>query len=261
MGIDNLGSAHRSCSARHFHDRTHGEDCNIHTMPPRKEQKETVVYAASKRKALPFKPQRPSKVPRVPTTESETSTAPPVSRRPTSVVRGPSSFTTNKKKDKDLVDENEDDSDEDLADDPLAQRPSKSITAGPSLHQRQTSRQHSPPPTISDDDDEDLSTAPPLTNRRTSGDDVVPLPSQNESPSIPQPLIVRLLHEHFSDKSTKIDKHAIQVLQKYLEVFVREAIARTALQKKQDPGVSALDSGWLELEDLEKVAAGMMLDF
>lgn len=86
-----------------------------------------------------------------------------------------------------------------------------------------------------------------------------------DTPSIPQPLLVRLLHEHFAHKSTKIDKHAIEVLQKYFEVFVREAIARTSLQKKQDAekggGVHELDVEWLELEDLEKVAAGMMLDF
>ena len=83
---------------------------------------------------------------------------------------------------------------------------------------------------------------------------------------MPQPLLVRLLHEHFTDKSTKIDKHAIQGVQKYFEVFVREAIARTAAEKRAafergGEGVSATDVNWLELSDLEKVAAGMMLDF
>ena len=110
--------------------------------------------------------------------------------------------------------------------------------------------------------------SPNISPQRTSTTlpDAPPEPSQLEdTPSIPQPLLVRLLHEYLADKSTKIDKHAIQVLQKYFEVFVREAIARTSLQKKQDAekggGVDELDVGWLELEDLEKVAAGMMLDF
>lgn len=225
-------------------------------MPVRKEPKETVVYAASKRKALPFKPQRPSKVPRVATSESETFTAPTASRPPTSIIRGPSISTATTARFED-----EDDSDEGLAADPLAPRPRESTKSRPQPQQRQVVRRPSPPGHISEDEDDDLSPAPRAANRGGAADgDVVPLPSQNDSPAIPQPLLVRLLHEHFSDKSTKIDKHAIQVVQKYLEVFVREAIARTALQKKQD-AVSELDVGWLELEDLEKVAAGMVLDF
>ena len=91
-------------------------------------------------------------------------------------------------------------------------------------------------------------------------------PSQSDgTPAIPQPLLVRLLHEHFADKKTKIDKHAIQVLQKYFEVFLREAVARAKLRKKEDVekvgGASDVDASWLELADLEKVAAGMLLDF
>jgi hypothetical protein len=96
--------------------------------------------------------------------------------------------------------------------------------------------------------------------------DPPPGPSQSDAiPTIPQPLLVRLLHEHFADKATKIDKNAIQVLQKYFEVFIRETIARAALRKRQDAegngDIDGLDVSWLELEDLEKVAAGMMLDF
>lgn len=66
----------------------------------------------------------------------------------------------------------------------------------------------------------------------------------------------------------------MQVLEKYFEVFVRETIARVSLRKQEDAAVAAegegggggsedgaLDVGWLDLADLEKVAAGMMLDF
>lgn len=91
------------------------------------------------------------------------------------------------------------------------------------------------------------------------------MPTQSdETPSIPQPLLLRLLHEGFADKNTKIDTHAIQVYQKYIEVFVREAIARTQLEKQQaaERGeVSEMEGGWLDLEDLEKVAAQLLLDF
>lgn len=82
-------------------------------------------------------------------------------------------------------------------------------------------------------------------------------------------MLIRLLHEHFANKDTKIDKQAMEVLQKYFEVFVRETIARASVQKKEDAEkvrerggrFDDIDVGWLELEDLEKVAAGMLLDF
>ncbi|EME47162.1 hypothetical protein DOTSEDRAFT_125145 [Dothistroma septosporum NZE10] len=91
-------------------------------------------------------------------------------------------------------------------------------------------------------------------------------PTQSDStPSIPQPLLLRLIHEGFADKNTKIDKQAIQVFHKYVEVFVREAIARTRAEKEEaaERGEVATQSdvGWLEVEDLEKVAPGLVLDF
>ena len=107
-------------------------------------------------------------------------------------------------------------------------------------------------------------------DRPPAAPNLPPPPSQLDAPPVmPQPLLVRLLHEHFVDKNTKIDKQAIQVLQKYFEVFVRETIARAQSKKKeqveqagQDGGTAAdIDISWLEFEDLEKVAAGMLLDF
>ncbi|WPH03516.1 centromere protein x [Acrodontium crateriforme] len=94
--------------------------------------------------------------------------------------------------------------------------------------------------------------------------DQYPLSQQNEIPRPSQPLILRLLHEAFANKSTTIDKHAIEVLQKYLEVFVREAIARSAQAKeaKVERGEAKWDDrAWLEVEDLESVVAGLVLDF
>ncbi|KAK5128977.1 hypothetical protein LTR85_000310 [Meristemomyces frigidus] len=245
----------------------------VKKMPPRKEVKETVVYPASKRKGPAFKPQRPSKVPRIPTTESESSRPKSVKKTAaTTAARKPARPHVLHDDDKDGEDDEdlgaasakagaEDlDSDEELADDPLAaiskpkakaparaasgvaKRKAPAREASPMSVSSQASARSSPPPA-----------EPP------------PVPSQSSDiPQIPQNLIIRLLHEHFADKNTKIDKHAIQVLQKYIEVFVREAIARTALLKKEAAekfDVSAEDAGWLELEDLEKVAPGMMLDF
>lgn len=71
------------------------------------------------------------------------------------------------------------------------------------------------------------------------------------------------------------------MVQQYVEIFVREMIARCVAEKKErkkrkekekekDEGDEEMrmdddddddDVGWLDLEDLEKVGVGMMLDF
>lgn len=243
----------------------------VKRAPPRKEPKETVVYPASKRKGPAFKPQRPSKVPRTATAESESS-------RPKSTKKATASKAARKPvRSRVLTDDDDDDvrdemgtsvggaqadaegsdSDEDLAEDPLAARskPQGKKPARPVAKSRPPVREPSPM----------FRSSPASEKSSRSLAEPPPIPSQStDIPQIPQNLIIRLLHEHFADKQTQIDKHAIQVLQKYIEVFVREAIARTALLKKEAADtfeVSADDAGWLELEDLEKIVPGMMLDF
>jgi len=237
-------------------------------MPPRKEPKETVVYPASKRKAPPFKPQRPSQVPRIPTTESESSTT---KRKPAKKATGATSFSKSiRKASLGSVEEEDEseaaksdaasDSDEELAANPLASKSRAKATkpARPTAKSKAPQRDED---AMSKSSDEAHHSSPP----RPAATDKPPAPTQLSDPTqIPQPLLIRLLHEHFVDKDTKIDKHAIQVVQKYMEVFVREAIARTAMQKREateSGDADAADAGWLELEDLEKVAPGMMLDF
>lgn len=70
------------------------------------------------------------------------------------------------------------------------------------------------------------------------------------------------------------------MVQQYVEIFVREMIARCVAEKKErkkrkekekekEEGDEEMrmddddddDVGWLDLEDLEKVGVGMMLDF
>lgn len=69
------------------------------------------------------------------------------------------------------------------------------------------------------------------------------------------------------------------MVQQYVEIFVREMIARCVAEKKErkkrkekekgevnegmrmDDDDDDDDVGWLDLEDLEKVGVGMMLDF
>lgn len=69
--------------------------------------------------------------------------------------------------------------------------------------------------------------------------------------SIPPELLTRLLHEFFAKDATRISRDANAAASKYFDVFVREAIARAAVEK---------DGGFLEVEDLEKVSPQLLLD-
>ncbi|KAJ4170601.1 hypothetical protein NW754_006737 [Fusarium falciforme] len=69
--------------------------------------------------------------------------------------------------------------------------------------------------------------------------------------TISRDLLTRLLHEFFTKDSTRISRDANDAVGKYFDVFVREAIARAAVEK---------DGGFLEVEDLEKVSPQLLLD-
>ncbi|KAF5009528.1 hypothetical protein FDECE_4255 [Fusarium decemcellulare] len=69
--------------------------------------------------------------------------------------------------------------------------------------------------------------------------------------TIPRELLTRLLHEFFAKDATRISRDANAAAGKYFDVFVREAIARAAVEK---------DGGFLEVEDLEKISPQLLLD-
>lgn len=80
---------------------------------------------------------------------------------------------------------------------------------------------------------------------------------------IPEKLVHRLLAHHFEkgDK-TKISVDARDLVSRYLEVFVREAIMRSAFEKDERlSGDSGGGGGFLEVEDLEKASVQLCLDF
>jgi hypothetical protein len=279
-------------------------------MPPRKEPKETVTYPASKRKPPPFKPQRPSQVPRVASTNSEGPSR-PLSRTPSASVaatsktnpvaakRSNSDFAPvgrgifgrvgaagGKRKGRAIEDDEDEDeyeiedtaskrskatgkdgvvdSDDDLADDPLTAKPKAPPPKAPPKRGRPPIRKEPAPLEISDDEDGDDNAR--LSNPGSPNGEIdPPVPSQSsEIPSIPRALLLRLMHEHFDSKDTKIDKHALAVLEKYFEIYVRETIARSLLAKKDavdERAASQSDEDWLEKSDLEKVVAGVVMDF
>lgn len=82
------------------------------------------------------------------------------------------------------------------------------------------------------------------------------------TPPIPAPLLVRLLHHNFQDDGTQIQKGAMNLFGSYMNIFVRETIARAKDERERaarnggGPG-----SRFLQVEDLEKLAPELLLDF
>lgn len=81
-------------------------------------------------------------------------------------------------------------------------------------------------------------------------------------PPIPQKLLTRLLYEGFEHKDMKIGREAMNVYGKYIETFVREALARAIYERndadKEGGGVS---DGFVQVEDLERITPQLVLDF
>jgi hypothetical protein len=103
-------------------------------------------------------------------------------------------------------------------------------------------------------------------------DDVMedaPSPARNTRPPpvlstdnpIPAPLLARLLYENFEDPNTQIQKGAMNLVGKYMEIFVREAFARAKNERELSVKAGGISDGFLQVEDLEKLAPQLVLDF
>ena len=97
-------------------------------------------------------------------------------------------------------------------------------------------------------------------------------PSDSKDAHVPPDLLQRLLHEQYQHSpKPKLATDAKQLLTKYFEVFVREAIARADYERNggeevQDPdddsGIGGIVADeWLEVNHLEKIGAQLCLDF
>ena len=78
---------------------------------------------------------------------------------------------------------------------------------------------------------------------------------------IPAPLLARLLHENFEDQSTQIQKGAMTLTGRYMEIFVREALARAKHERARSARNDGISDGFLQVEDLERLAPQLVLDF
>ncbi|KAI1800935.1 CENP-S associating centromere protein X-domain-containing protein [Daldinia bambusicola] len=72
-----------------------------------------------------------------------------------------------------------------------------------------------------------------------------------ERKTIPPELLTHVLHQFFEKDGTRVSRDANAAIAKYMDIFVREAIARTVVEKEK---------GFLEVEDLEKIAPQLLLD-
>jgi len=81
------------------------------------------------------------------------------------------------------------------------------------------------------------------------------------TPPIPAPLLARLLHHNFDDKNTQIQKGAMDLFGKYLNIFVQEALARAKEERRKARSQGHASGRFLQVEDLEKTAVHLVLDF
>ena len=70
--------------------------------------------------------------------------------------------------------------------------------------------------------------------------------SQNPPPLIPPKLLARILHHHFDGDDQKITQRANLLVGKYMDTFVREAIAR-ATYERAEAGGGGVGSDFLEV--------------
>lgn len=79
-----------------------------------------------------------------------------------------------------------------------------------------------------------------------SPDVMVSVDIQDPSPTIPPKLLTRLLHHHFQNEKTRIGPEANALVGKYMETFIREALARAAFERSESSG-GGMVGGFLEV--------------
>ncbi|KAL9116222.1 MAG: hypothetical protein Q9227_000593 [Pyrenula ochraceoflavens] len=115
------------------------------------------------------------------------------------------------------------------------------------------------------------SSSPPPSSPAASEPDFilaeVTAEDEKSTPPISHDLIQRIMHEAYREPArTMMSAAAKEIVGKYVEIFVREAIARCAFERQEKERGDVSDDiaeadGWLEVEDLEKCAPQLILDF
>lgn len=94
----------------------------------------------------------------------------------------------------------------------------------------------------SDDETEANYILAEITHGEPANEDVL-----SSDPLIPPKLLTKLVHHHFRNEKTKIAKDANGVVAKYIDVFVREAVARAAFERAEGGGGGGVADGFLEV--------------
>ncbi|OAL04959.1 hypothetical protein IQ06DRAFT_102877 [Phaeosphaeriaceae sp. SRC1lsM3a] len=107
-----------------------------------------------------------------------------------------------------------------------------------------------------DEDEDDMMEDAPSPVRNTR-----PPPTLSTDSPIPEPLLSRLLLQNFENPETKIQRGAMTLVGTYMELFVREAFARAKIEREMAVKAGGISDGFLQVEDLEKLAPQLVLDF
>lgn len=75
---------------------------------------------------------------------------------------------------------------------------------------------------------------------------------EEKEATIPPALLTRIMHEFYEEDGTRITRDANDAIAAYMDIFVKEAIARAAVERG--------GRGFLEVEDLERMAPQLLLD-
>lgn len=125
---------------------------------------------------------------------------------------------------------------------------------------------------MEDPDDEDPFSSQPTRRKPQAPSDPGEGPAggliSNRQTSIPSDLINVLLHGFFKEDKSRISNDANAAVGRYIETFVREAVNRADWAKRngweEGGGVEVDAAGggqYLEVEDLERLAPQLLLDF
>lgn len=121
---------------------------------------------------------------------------------------------------------------------------------------RAKSANHTNERAVARNSDSDMDDAHSLGSLTEPGDRAEREEEEEQTPpAIPIDLLNVLLHQFFKEPNTRMSKGANAAVGRYMETFVREALARVAYEKGREGG------GVMEVEDLEKVAPQLLLDF
>jgi hypothetical protein len=117
------------------------------------------------------------------------------------------------------------------------------------------------------DSDEEINdpfaTPAPESSREVIDVEMEDSAEEERTENIPEALMSRLLHENYREGGTRMTKDSVVAATRYMEIFVREAIARAEREArtKQDAKGIGFGDVFLEVEDLEKQAPQLLLDF